>query len=275
MFVEAHAGYRDYGPENLRCVGETEFVAQIAEESEKGGPQRAVISGIVGHADLRLGDAVEEILQEHIDAANGRFRGIRHIAARDPYLEPAFRRPEEDLYANEAYRRGAGVLGRLGLTQDCRHLHPQIPSFLAMVRAVPDTTFILNHFATPIGIGPYAGHRDEIFNQWRRDIGELAKCPNVVAKLGGLAMPINGFGWDTRETPPTSDEIIAAQKPYYMHMIESFKPERCMFESNFPVERASVSYPVLWNAFKKMVADFSEDEKDHLFYATAARVYRS
>ncbi len=274
VFVEANAGYRDYGPEHLRCVGETEFVVRMAEESEHGGPGRAVISGIVGHADLMLGERVEEILTEHIDAAGGRFRGIRHIAARDPELAGAARWAKEDLYLNENYRQGSKVLGSLGLTQDCWHLHPQNPSFVKMARAVPETTFILNHFGTPVGVGPYKGHREEIFDKWRGDITEIAKCPNVFVKLGGLAMPINGFGWNERQTPPTSDEMVEAQRGYYVHAIEAFRPERCMFESNFPVEKVSVSYPVLWNVFKKIVADFSEDEKDALFYGTAARVYR-
>ena len=133
---------------------------------------------------------------------------------------------------------------------------------------------ILDHFGTPLGVGAYAGRQDEIFAQWREDIAAIAQCPNVVAKLGGMAMPDNGFGWDQRERPPSSDEFVSAQWPYYMHTIECFGPQRCMFESNFPVDRLSVSYQVLWNAFKKLVADFSEEEKHAMFYGTAERVYR-
>ncbi len=132
---------------------------------------------------------------------------------------------------------------------------------------------ILDHFGTPLGVGPYADQREEIFAQWQKDIADIAACDNVVAKLGGLAMPDNGFGWDRRDTPPTSDEFVEAQKRYYLHTIECFGPERCMFESNFPVDKRSLSYAVLYNGLKKIVADFSEDEKDALFYGTAARVY--
>ena len=184
------------------------------------------------------------------------------------------RRAPEDLYANKDFRQGVKVLGRLGLTYDTWHFHHQNPLFRDLARAVPETTMILDHFGTPLGVGPYRDKREEIFQQWKKDIAEIAECENVVAKLGGLAMPNNGFGWNTRDIPPTSDEFIAAQQRYYMHTLECFGPERCMFESNFPVDKLSLSYPVLWNAFKKMVKDLSEDEKDALFQGTATRVYR-
>jgi predicted TIM-barrel fold metal-dependent hydrolase len=132
---------------------------------------------------------------------------------------------------------------------------------------------ILDHFGTPLGVGPYEGQREEIFEQWKKDIAEIARCENVVAKIGGLAMPDNGFGWHNRDTPATSDEFVSAQKRYYLHTIECFGPDRCMMESNFPVDKYSISYPVLYNGLKKIVADFSEDEKDAMFYGTAARVY--
>ena len=274
VFIETNAGYRNYGPENFRCVGETEFVLEMAEESAKAGPGKAVISAIVGHVDLTLGDAAEEILQEHMEAAKGLFRGIRHIGPHDPRVNAPNRWAKADLYADENFRQGSKVLGRLGLTQDVWHLHHQNRGFLELARAVPETTFILDHFGSPVGIAPYANEREEIYKQWREDISDIAKCPNVVAKLGGLAMVMNGFGWNERDTPAASDELVEAQKRYYMHTIESFGTDRCMFESNFPVEKISISYHVLWNAFKKLVADFSEDEKDALFYGTASRVYR-
>ena len=133
---------------------------------------------------------------------------------------------------------------------------------------------ILDHFGTPLGVGAYAGRKDEIFERWKKDIAEIAGCPNVHAKLGGMAMPDNGFGWDKNNNPPSSDEFAEAQRPYYLHTIECFGPQRCMFESNFPVDRLSISYQVLWNGLKKIVANFSEDEKHALFYGTAARIYR-
>ena len=143
-----------------------------------------------------------------------------------------------------------------------------------MARSVPSTQIVLDHFATPLGVGAYADQREEIFEQWKKDIEEISQCDNVVAKLGGLSMPDNGFGWDKRDTAPTSDEFVAAQSRYFLHMIECFGPDRCMFQSNFPVDKLSIAYPVLYNGLKKIVADFSEDEKDAMFYGTAARIYR-
>jgi predicted TIM-barrel fold metal-dependent hydrolase len=279
VFVECRASYRKEGPEHLRPVGETEFVAEIAADAAVGAarePGRATIGGIVAHADLRLGDAVEEVLAAHAEAGRGLFRGIRHSGACDPHPEALFipGRAEPGLYAREDFRRGLRVLGRLGLTYDTWHYHHQNRDFAALARAAPETTIVLDHFGTPLGVGAYAGRRDEIFEPWRRDIAEIARCPNVVAKLGGLAMPDNGFGWERRDRPATSDELVAAQARYYRHAIECFGPERCMFESNFPVDRLSISYRSVWNAFKKIAAGASDDEKDALFRRTAARVYR-
>ena len=180
----------------------------------------------------------------------------------------------EGLYGRDDFRRGVRLLGRLGHTYDTWHYHFQLPAYTALARAIPDTLMVLDHFGTPLGVGVYANQREEIFAQWRKDIAALARCENVVAKLGGLAMPDNGFGWMGRALPPTSDELVEAQSRYYLHAIDCFGPERCMFESNFPVDKMSLSYPVLWNGFKKMVKNFSEHEKDTLFRGTATRVYR-
>ena len=165
-------------------------------------------------------------------------------------------------------------LGERGLTYDTWHYHYQNRDFLELARAVPGTTLVLDHFGTPLGVGPYESQREQIFQQWKTDIADIAACENVVAKIGGLAMPDNGFGWHTAERPPTSDEFIEAQGRYYLHTIEQFGPERCRFESNFPVDRFSLSYRTVWNAFKKLVADFSADERDAMLRGTAARIYR-
>jgi L-fuconolactonase len=276
VFVECGAGYRTDGPEHLRCIGETEFVAGIAQASAKGGPGKAVIAGIVAHADLTQGRPLEDVLRAHADAGHGLFRGIRHAGARDPHPEDltiAGRAPE-GLYARKDFRDGVKTLGRLGLSYDTWHYHHQNAAFAELARAVPETTIVLDHFGTPLGVGRYRDQREAIFAAWKKDIAEIAKCPNVVAKLGGLAMPDNGFGWHERAKPPTSDEFVAAQKRYYLHAIECFGPSRCMFESNFPVDKWSISYHVLWNGLKKIIADFSPDEKDAICYGTAARIYR-
>ncbi|MCB1645787.1 MAG: amidohydrolase family protein, partial [Pseudomonadales bacterium] len=239
-------------------------------------PSQAEIAGIVGHADLTLGSAVGEVLDTLESAGQGRFRGIRHAGSRAMYPETLFipGRAPEGLYHDENFREGMRVLGSRGLTYDTWHYHHQNQDFLSLARAVPETTMVLDHFGTPLGVGPFAGKQAEIFEQWKKDIEAIARCENVVAKIGGLAMPDNGFGWHTAAQPPGSDEFVAAQRDYYLHTIECFGPERCMFESNFPVDKYSISYHVLYNGLKKIVADFSEAEKNQMFYGTAARVYR-
>ena len=274
VFVDCHSEYRTEGPSHLKPVGETEYVAEVATESRRDA-NRATIAGIVGHANMTLGSAVEEVLVAHEQAGKGLFRGIRHAGPSDDtgtLTNAGGRWPCP--YDREDFREGVKTLGRMGYSYDTWHFFHQNQDFLALARAVPETTMILDHFGTPLGVGAYAGRKDEIFEQWKKDIEEIAECANVHAKLGGLAMPDNGFGWDKNDNPPSSNEFEEAQHPYYLHAIECFGPDRCMFESNFPVDRLSVSYQVLWNGLKKIVTDFSEDEKDHLFYGTASRVYR-
>ena len=276
VFVQCGSAYRTTGREHLRPVGETEFVAKIAAASRQGNPGQAVVSGIVSHADMTLGDQLEEVLVAHEEAGQGLFRGIRHEAAVSP-LPPEYKlfgQAPDGLYHEESFRRGVRRLGASGYVFDAWHYFNQNREFAAFARAVPDTTLVLDHFGSPLGIGAYAGKREEIFEQLNKDIAEIAKCPNVIAKLGGLAMTFNGFGWHTRERPASSDEFVQAQSRYYLHAIECFGPERCMFESNYPMDRRSLSYHVLWNGFKKMVSDFSEAEKDVMFAGTARSVYR-
>lgn len=183
-------------------------------------------------------------------------------------------RPTADLYYSARFHEGFARLKGLNLSFEAWQYHPQMRSVIDLARAFPDTTIILNHFGGPLGIGPYEGRRAEIFSQWKDDITELAQCPNVVAKLGGINMPVNGFNWHRRPAPPSSDELVAATRDYYLHPIDKFGPRRCMFESNFPVDRISCPYVVLWNSFKKIAAGFTAGEKAHLFHLTAAETYR-
>jgi L-fuconolactonase len=276
VFIDCTAEYRTSGPEAMRPVGETEFVVKVAAEAAKGPAGAARIGAIIGHADLMLGGAVDEVLAAHEQAGNGLFRGIRHAAGWDDseVVRNSHSNPPEHLYAEPAFREGMAELNRHGMVFEAWHYHRQISELTDLARALPETTIVHDHFGGPLGIGPYKGKRDEIFAQWKTDISALAQCPNVAAKLGGMAMAINGFGWHKGERPLTSDELVAVQWPWYQHCIEQFGPERCMFESNYPVDKVSISYNVLWNAFKKMTAEFSAGEKESLFRATAMRIYR-
>ena len=276
VFVECASMYRADGAEALRPVGETEFVNGVAAMSASGGygTMRAC-AGIVSYADLTLGAAAGEVLDEHL-AASPRFRGIRHAAGWDASDEVrnSHTNPSEHLLASPAFREGFAELGKRGLSFDAWLYHRQIPELTELARAFPGTTIIFDHFGGPLGIGPYEGQQEAIFTQWRKDVAELAQCGNVYAKLGGLVMPINGFGFHKRERPATSDELVEVTSRYYRHAIDCFGVERCMFESNFPVDKASCSYAVLWNAFKKLVAEASEAEKTWLFHDAAATAYR-
>jgi predicted TIM-barrel fold metal-dependent hydrolase len=277
VFIECGAMYRTEGPEALRPVGETEFVNGIAAMSASGryGSTR-VAAGIVGTADLRLGDDVAPVLDAHLAAGGGRFRGIRRAAAWDADATVPKHRtnPGPGLFARDDFRRGFAQLAPRGLTFEAWCYHRQIPDVTALARAFPSTTIILNHFGGPLGVGPYAGRAKEIHAEWRTSIGELAGCPNVVAKLGGINMEMNGFGWHEHPRPPSSEELAEATRPYYEFTIEKFGAARCMFESNFPVDKASCSYTVLWNSFKRLTSSYSLAEKAALFHDTAARVYR-
>jgi L-fuconolactonase len=276
VFVECGSCYRKTGPEHLKPVGETEFVADIAAQSAAPGSTKAVIAGIISRTELTLGATLGHVLEAHEVAGNGLFRGIRHAGGHHPHPEEALvpGRARPGLFLEEAFQAGVRLLSQRGYTYESWHYHFQLRDFYALAKAAPETTIILDHLGIPLGTKSYRNQREAIFQQWQADIATLAECPNVYAKLGGLAWTDTGFGWEKAAKPATSDELVAAQKRYYLHTIECFGVERCMFESNFPVDKMSISYAVLWNAFKKMVADFSEDEKQALFYGTAAKVYR-
>lgn len=278
VFVECRAAWHAGGPEHLKPVGETAYVAGLARASRQrqqpgAGP---VVAAIVAHADLRGGPLLVQALQAHEAAADGLLRGIRHSGARDPNPQALTipGRGPEGLYADPDFRAGVATLGERGLSYDTWHYHHQNPAFAELARAVPGTTLVLDHFGTPLGVGAYAGQREAIFTQWQRDIEAIARCPNVVAKLGGLAMPDNGFGWHQRARPAGSDELVEAQARYYHHAIACFGPQRCLFESNFPVDRWSLPYGVYWNAMKKIAARYSADEQQAMFHDNAARIYR-
>ena len=276
VFVECTSMYRVDGPEDLRVVGETEFVQGVAAKSASGlyGDTR-VATGIVGSANLLLGDHVAPVLEAQLAASPQRFRGIRHRAA---WAEPPVvaRRPAgpEHLLLDTDFRRGYAHLRTYGLSFEGWVYHTHITDLADLAGAFPDTTIIFNHLGGPIGIEPYADRRDEVFAAWKPAVAELAQHQNVVAKIGGIQMVVNGYGWHERDQPPTSDELVEANHQWYNYMFEQFGPDRCMFESNFPVDKLSCSYTVLWNQFKKLTAEFSATERAAMFHDTAKRVYR-
>ena len=277
VFIQARSMYRAAGPVEMRPVGETEFVNGIAAMSASGAYGKTKIcAGIVGHADLTLGSRVEAVLAAHIRAGGDRFRGIRHITAWDAdssICNPAYVTPP-GLLADKSFREGFAVLGRLGLSFDAWLYHPQIDELADLARAFPATRIVLNHVGGPLGIGAYAGRRQEVFPRWVASIEALAAHENVHVKLGGLGMRIGGFGFHEQAEPPSSETLAATWRSYIETCIEAFGPARAMFESNFPVDKGSYSYPVFWNACKLLTKSASAAEKADLFAGTATRFYR-
>jgi L-fuconolactonase len=277
VFIQCGAMYRADGPEHFKPIGETEFVNGIAAMSASGnyGPVRAC-AGIVGHADLTAGAAVSQVLEAHLRTAADRFRGIRHSASYDAdsnVLGPLVR-VGPGLYAQKNFREGFAQLAKFKLSFDAWLLEPQLSELIDLARCFPEVPVVLDHVGTPLGLASYQGRREELFALWRDNIRELAALPNVSVKLGGLAMSFCNFPSFLKSPPAASTQLATEWRPYIETCIEAFGVNRCMFESNFPVDRGSCTYPVLWNAFKIIAKGCSAPEKTALFSGTAQRVYR-
>jgi len=273
VFIEVKVFYRADGPEEMRPVGEVAHVDGLADEADTGkhGPTR-IAAEIVGHADLKLGDRVAPVL-EAMQAASTRFRGIRHATGWDASPELA-KRDIQGVMSTSQYRDGARVLAKMGLTLDNSLYHTQLEELAALARAVPDLTIVLNHIGGLVRVGPYANRDHEVLADWRRGIATAASCPNIVLKLGGVGQKRFGYDWLARAKPIGSEELAQALAPLMHYCIEKFGPDRCMFESNFPVDKVSYAYGVVWNAFKRLSKGYSPSERAALFQGTAARVYR-
>lgn len=275
VFVQAHYGYRTDGPAHLAPVGETEKVMAIRSEAHQRHCPTRVAEGIVAFADLMLGDAVDEVLDAHRAVAGDTLCGIRHSVSRDENFPDGIvlRPAPAHMLADRAYREGLSHLAARGLVYDAMLYHQQIPELAEMARTIPNLPIVLDHIGCVLGVGPYAGKEQERFEQWRADMRVLADCPNVRVKIGGFGMIICGAEWHERPCPPSSAQLAESWRPYVETCIELFGPTRCMFESNFPVDKAMYSYRTLWNAFKRLSADLSSDERAALFAGTAQRTY--
>jgi predicted TIM-barrel fold metal-dependent hydrolase len=277
VFVQCGAMYRATGPEEERSLGETEFVNGVAAASASGtyGPVRAC-AGIIGFVDLTLGDCVAPLIEAHLATARTRFRGVRNRTAwhPSPEVRSNLLGPPPGPLENPSFVEGARRLAGYGLVLDIWTYQTQLPLVAAVARAVPDLMVVVDHCGGPLGVGPYAGRREEGFVEWRRGVLALAALPNTVMKLGGLAMEVGGHDFHLRDLPPGSAVLEEAWRPVIHTLIEAFGAERCMFESNFPVDKGMCSYGVLWNAFKRLASGAGEDERAALFAGTATRIYR-
>jgi L-fuconolactonase len=272
--IECGYGYRKDGPERMKPIGETEFLESIAQRAASDAAIKTrIAAGIVGFADLALDDAVAPVLEAHLTASPKRFRGIRHSTTWDGSGALRNEAPP-GLLGDDTFRRGFARLKQLGLSFDAWVYHPQLDEVAALARTFSDVTIVLNHIGAPLGVGPYAGKRDEVFQVWSQGISAVATCPNVFIKLGGAGSARSGYDWHERPVKPSSEELAQELRPYFEWCIEKCGVERCMFESNFPVEKRANSYGVLWNAFKKITQSYSPSERAALFHDTACRVYR-
>jgi predicted TIM-barrel fold metal-dependent hydrolase len=277
LYEQAGSMYRADGPEELKSLGETEFVSGVSAMSATGnyGATRC-IAGIVGYVDLRLGSRAKGLLERHIAVSDGRIRGIRNGStwSDDPVLKGFGGAAAPGLYLDKGFRQGFAALVALDLAFDAWLFQTQLSDVVDLARAFPQARIVLNHVGGPVAIGPYAGKRDEAFAAWRAKIQEVASFPNTYVKLGGLGMKMIGFDFFEKPEPPSSQDLEKAWRPYIETCIAAFGPQRAMFESNFPVDKGTCSYQVLWNAFKRIAAGHSAGEKTALFSGAAKKAYR-
>ena len=272
VFVQCRSMYTPEAPLALRPVGETHWVDSVARAAASVGPR--IAAGIVCMADLMLGDAVQPVLEAHLAASPTRLRGVRNMSTSHESITSSFGRIPPHRLLNPQFQQGFSHLARYGLTYDVWAYHTQLDDVLALARRFPDTAIIIDHFGGPLGIGPFQGRREEVFPMWREGMRLLAECPNVTVKLGGIGMHLLGHDFHLAPEPPSSETLAVAMQPYAESCIELFGVSRCMFESNFPVDKGMFSYRTLWNAFKRLAAGCSAEERAALFHDTAARIYR-
>ena len=275
VFVECRAKYDREAEPHFAPVGETTFVAgEAAITDAAGGP---TIAGIVSHADMMLGDRVEEVLAAHDAAGKGRFRGVRHATSWDASdeIRPGHSSPTRAMMDTPEFRAGVAKLAEMGFSFDSWLFFTQLGELERLARALPQASIVLNHLGGPIAIGPYRAERDQAHAAWRAAMTSIAGCDNVVLKVGGIGMDnYFGLGWAAAPAPPSSEQVAGHWSDDVRWCIDLFGPTRCMLESNFPVDRQALPYPVLWNALQIMASTYSETEQDELFAGTAERVYR-
>jgi L-fuconolactonase len=264
VYVECSASYRISGPVALRPVGEVESV--VAQQVPAG-----IMGGIVARADLALGTAVGGVLDAHLAVAGGRLRGIRYSTAWDARCDNVGRTP--GMLRDDRVRAGISVLGRFGLPLDCWLYAHQSDDLRAAAHAFPEQVFILDHLGTPLAGLADPVRRAGVLADWRRRMRQLAGCPNVRLKVGGLAMHVMGAPW-TADAAPSSQQIADFWRADVGWCIEAFGPARCMFESNFPIDGMVVDYVTLWNAHKRLAAPYSASERAALLHGTAVSSYR-
>jgi predicted TIM-barrel fold metal-dependent hydrolase len=277
VYVQCRSMLRQYGPASMKPVGEVEFANGVAAMFASGayGPTQCC-QAIVAGADLALGTELESVLEAMLQVSGGRVRGIRNPLAwhESPEVSSSPVTPPRDLMLDASFQQGVRTLARFGLSLDTWVYHTQLADLYELVHAAPEVTVVIDHFGGPVGVGPHVNQRERVRAEWTRGLTRLASLPNTRIKLGGAGMSVFGFDFAAGVTPPSSEDLANAWRPYFDTCIELFGPERCMFESNFPVDKGMFSYGILWNAFKRLASSMTVDEKAALFSRTAASTYR-
>ena len=278
VFVECLSKYDQERAEHLRPVGETEFVRSeataLATAAGEGGPR---LGAIVGHADMMLGTDVQEVLEAHVEAGGGLFRGIRHATTWDAsdQIGAGHSQPFPEMMRTPEFQAGVRTLAGMDLSFDAWMLHPQLDELCELADAVPEVDIVLEHLGGPLGVGPYADDRIAARADWRAGLARVAERSNVTLKIGGIGLDAYfGMGWAAQESPPGSEEVAAYWADDLRYCVDTFGPDRSMVESNFPVDRASLPYPVLWNALQIICSGYTDAEQDQIFSGTAIDVYR-
>ncbi|RKE34704.1 putative TIM-barrel fold metal-dependent hydrolase [Paraburkholderia sp. BL23I1N1] len=277
VYVQCRSMLRADGPVEMRPVGEVEFANGVAAMSESGVyGQTRCCEAIVGGADLTLGSEVAPVLETMLQVSGGRLRGIRNPLAwhESAAVSSSPVTPPRDLMQNVKFRAGVATLAGYGLSLDVWVYHTQLDAVYELARGVPDVMVVINHFGGPVGVGPHAGRRADVLGEWRNSLQRLARLPNTLMKLGGAGMSVFGYEFASAELPPSSQQLADAWRPYFEVCVDLFGADRCMFESNFPVDKGMFSYRVLWNAFKRLADGASQSERQSLLCGTASRTYR-
>jgi predicted TIM-barrel fold metal-dependent hydrolase len=276
VFIECKTHYDTNEPAGFESLGEVRFACDEARKEQATGAHTKVAAAVVANADLLLGDKARQVLERMLDVSDARVRGIRNIAVwhADPTVRASAATPPQGLLSDRRFREGFRHLAPLGLSFDAWLVHTQIDELCALAAAFPDTRIVLNHVGGPLALGPYRGHRSEVFDAWRASVTALSRYHNVCMKLGGFGMPLFGFDFQELPLPPDSQTVASAIRPYVETCIDTFGATRCMFESNFPVDKGCFSYSLLWNAYKRITAGVPDAERAALFHDTAAAVYR-
>ena len=269
--------YSKDGLEEFKPLTEIEFATSEGKRADLIPNNRVKVNAsIVGSVDLTYGNKLKPVLEKAVNISEGRLKGIRMLLAShtDPRISSGAVKSDLGLMLHPNFIDGAKCIQDANLSLDFWIYHTQLNEMEKIARALPDLTIILNHIGGPIHLGEYEGKQAATHREWRSAMMRLSRIPNINVKLGGLGMAVNGAKFHNSKFPPNSVQLSDVWKPWIYETIDMFGFDRCMFESNFPVDKGSCSYGALWNAFKILAKDMSDDEINKLFSKNAAKIYK-